>query len=55
MVADVLMKCVRANSVKGLLFRKELLRKIKECDDELSNVLDAVLVRNSFSQATSDV
>ena len=41
-------KCAKANGVKGFLLRNDLLTKIKQCDGELSNVLEAVLVRSLF-------
>ena len=44
----VLRKCAKTQGVKGLLLRNDLLRKIKRCDGELSNVLEAVLVRGLF-------
>jgi len=43
-VEHVLKKCATANSVKGFLLRKNLLTKIKQCDGELSNVLEAGLL-----------
>ena len=42
----MLKKCARTKGVKGLLLRNDLLTKIKQCDGELSNVLEAVLVRS---------
>ena len=44
----MLKKCAKANGVKGFLLRNDLLTKIKQCDGELSNVLEAVLVRSLF-------
>ena len=40
----VLKKCAKAKGVKGFLLRNDLLTKIKHCDGELSNVIEAVLV-----------
>jgi hypothetical protein len=37
----VLKKCSKRKGFKGLLLRKNLLAKIKQCDGELSNVLQA--------------
>ncbi|KAF8268858.1 hypothetical protein EI94DRAFT_1726702 [Lactarius quietus] len=53
-VEQVLKKCAKAKGVKGFLLRKDLLTKIRQCDGELSNVLDAVLLElsldNRFAQ-----
>jgi hypothetical protein len=40
----VLKKCSKRKGIKGLLQRKDLLTKIKQCDVELSNVLQAFQV-----------
>jgi len=40
-IERVLKKCSRKRGFKGLLLRKDLLTKIKQCDGELSNVLQA--------------
>ncbi|KAF8258179.1 P-loop containing nucleoside triphosphate hydrolase protein, partial [Lactarius quietus] len=53
-VDQVLKKCAKAKGVKGFLLRKDLVTKIKQCDGELSNVLEAVLLElsldNRFAQ-----
>lgn len=54
-VEHVLKKCAKAKSVKGFLLRNDLLTKIKHCDGELSNMLEAVLVRGYFSLCASFV
>ncbi|KAN0133017.1 hypothetical protein V8E53_009047 [Lactarius tabidus] len=40
-IEQVLKKCSKRNGIKGFLLRKDLLTKIKQCDVELSNVLQA--------------
>ncbi|KAN0134418.1 hypothetical protein V8E53_007916 [Lactarius tabidus] len=40
-IEHVLKKCSKRKGFKGLLQRKDLLTKIKQCDVELSNVLQA--------------
>ncbi|KAF8271626.1 hypothetical protein EI94DRAFT_546509 [Lactarius quietus] len=40
-IERVLKKCSRRKGIKGFLLRKDLLTKIKHCDVELSNVLQA--------------
>ncbi|KAN0136977.1 hypothetical protein V8E53_005212 [Lactarius tabidus] len=40
-IERVLKKCSKRNGLKGFLLRKDLLTKIKKCDVELSNVLQA--------------
>ncbi|KAI0294491.1 hypothetical protein B0F90DRAFT_1919675 [Multifurca ochricompacta] len=40
-IEHVLKDCAKTRGVKGLLFRKDLLGKIKQYDGELSNVLQA--------------
>jgi hypothetical protein len=40
-IEQVLKKCSKRKGIKGLLQRKDLLTKIKQCDVELSNVLQA--------------
>ncbi|KAN0130963.1 hypothetical protein V8E53_011341 [Lactarius tabidus] len=40
-IDQVLKKCSKGKGIKGLLLRKDLLTKIKHCDVELSNVLQA--------------
>ncbi len=37
--------CSEKRGIKGFLLRKDLLTKIKQCDVELSNVLQAFQVR----------
>jgi len=37
----VLKKCSKRKGIKAILLRKDLLTKIKQCDVELSNVLQA--------------
>ena len=37
----MLKKCSKRKGIKGFLLRKDLLTKIKQCDVELSNVLQA--------------
>ncbi|KAN0132701.1 P-loop containing nucleoside triphosphate hydrolase protein, partial [Lactarius tabidus] len=53
-VEHVLKKCAKAKGVKGFLLRNDLLTKVKQCDGELSNVLEAVLLElsldNRFAQ-----
>ena len=41
----MLKKCSKKKGIKGLLMRKDLLKKIRQCDGELSNVLQAFQVR----------
>ncbi len=41
----MLKECSENKGIKGLLLRKDLLTKIKQCDGELSNVLQAFQVR----------
>jgi hypothetical protein len=41
----VLKKCSKRKGIKGFLLRKDLLTRIKQCDVELSNVLQAFQVR----------
>ncbi len=41
----MLKKCSKRKGLKGILVRKDLLTKIKQCDVELSNVLQAFQVR----------
>ncbi|KAI9434855.1 hypothetical protein H4582DRAFT_746291 [Lactarius indigo] len=41
----VLQKCSKRRGIKGFLLRKDLLTRIKRCDVELSNVLQAFQVR----------
>ncbi|KAF8269795.1 hypothetical protein EI94DRAFT_1724355 [Lactarius quietus] len=45
-IKQVLRKCSKRNGLKGFLLRKDLLMKIKQCDVELSNVLQAFQVRS---------
>ncbi|KAI9443830.1 hypothetical protein H4582DRAFT_2095250 [Lactarius indigo] len=40
-IERVLKKCSRRKGIKGILLRKDLLTRIKQCDVELSNVLQA--------------
>ncbi|KAH9072083.1 hypothetical protein EDB83DRAFT_193792 [Lactarius deliciosus] len=40
-IGRVLEKCSKRKGLKGVLLRKDLLMKIKQCDVELSNVLQA--------------
>ncbi|KAI9451691.1 hypothetical protein BJY52DRAFT_92123 [Lactarius psammicola] len=40
-IERVLKKCSKRKGIKGILLRKDLLKKIKQCDVELSNVLQA--------------
>ncbi|KAH9169931.1 hypothetical protein EDB89DRAFT_2072594 [Lactarius sanguifluus] len=40
-IGRVLEKCSKRKGLKGVLLRKDLLTKIKQCDVELSNVLQA--------------
>jgi len=40
-IEQVLKKCSKRKGIKGFLLRKDLLTKIKQCDVELSNVLQA--------------
>ncbi|KAH9066704.1 hypothetical protein EDB87DRAFT_451894 [Lactarius vividus] len=40
-IGCVLEKCSKRKGLKGVLLRKDLLSKIKQCDVELSNVLQA--------------
>ncbi|KAH9036423.1 hypothetical protein EDB84DRAFT_1186291 [Lactarius hengduanensis] len=40
-IGRVLEKCSKRKGLKGILLRKDLLTKIKQCDVELSNVLQA--------------
>ncbi|KAH9000339.1 hypothetical protein EDB92DRAFT_1812698 [Lactarius akahatsu] len=40
-IERVLKKCSKRKDLKGILLRKDLLTKIKQCDVELSNVLQA--------------
>ncbi|KAF8268196.1 hypothetical protein EI94DRAFT_1205522 [Lactarius quietus] len=40
-IERVLRKCSKRKGIKGILLRKDLLTKIKQCDVELSNVLQA--------------
>ncbi|KAI9440582.1 hypothetical protein H4582DRAFT_1477861 [Lactarius indigo] len=44
-ISRVLRKCSKRNGLKGVLLRKDLLTKIKQCDVEISNVLQAFQVR----------
>jgi len=46
-IGRVLKKCSKRKGFKGFLLRKDLLTKIKQCDVELSNVLQAFHVRAS--------
>ena len=39
--------CSKRKGIKGFLLRKDLLTKIKQCDVEISNVLQAFHVRAS--------
>ena len=41
----VLKKCSKRKGFKGFLLRKNLLAKVKQCDGELSNVLQTFQVR----------
>jgi hypothetical protein len=43
-IEQVLKKCSKRKGIKGVLLRKDLLTKIKQCDVELSNVLQAFQV-----------
>ncbi|KAH9040474.1 hypothetical protein EDB85DRAFT_140604 [Lactarius pseudohatsudake] len=40
-IEQVLKKCSKRKGIKGVLLRKDLLTKIKQCDVELSSVLQA--------------
>ena len=40
----MLKKCSKRKGIKGFLLRKDLLTRIKQCDVELSNVLQAFQV-----------
>ena len=40
----MLKKCSKRKGIKGFLLRKDLLTKIKQCDLEISNVLQAFQV-----------
>ncbi|KAH9004750.1 hypothetical protein EDB86DRAFT_1984457 [Lactarius hatsudake] len=40
-IGRVLEKCSKRKGLKGILLRKDLLTRIKQCDVELSNVLQA--------------
>ncbi|KAH9164620.1 hypothetical protein EDB89DRAFT_402599 [Lactarius sanguifluus] len=40
-IERVLKKCSKRKGIKGMLLRKDLLTKIRQCDVELSNVLQA--------------
>ncbi|KAH9008182.1 hypothetical protein EDB83DRAFT_648887 [Lactarius deliciosus] len=40
-IERVLKKCSKRKGIKGILLRKDLLMKIRQCDVELSNVLQA--------------
>ncbi|KAH9036433.1 hypothetical protein EDB84DRAFT_1186894 [Lactarius hengduanensis] len=40
-IEQVLKKCSKRKGLKGILLRKDLLTRIKQCDVELSNVLQA--------------
>ena len=44
----MLKKCSKRKGIKGFLLRKDLLTKIKQCDAELSNVLQAFHVSALF-------
>ncbi|KAF8269822.1 hypothetical protein EI94DRAFT_897032 [Lactarius quietus] len=44
-IEQVLKKCSKRKGIKAILLRKDLLTKIKQCDVELSNVLQAFQVR----------
>ncbi|KAI9443832.1 hypothetical protein H4582DRAFT_1040646 [Lactarius indigo] len=44
-IEQVLKKCSRRKGIKGMLLRKDLLTNIRQCDVELSNVLQAFQVR----------
>ena len=49
----MLKKCSKRKGIKGFLLRKDLLTKIKQCDVELSNVLQAFQVRALFLMRAS--
>ncbi|KAH9046387.1 hypothetical protein EDB83DRAFT_1541102 [Lactarius deliciosus] len=40
-IERILKKCSKRKGIKGMLLRKDLLTRIKQCDVELSNVLQA--------------
>ncbi|KAI9443826.1 hypothetical protein H4582DRAFT_1040522 [Lactarius indigo] len=44
-IERVLKKCSKKKGIKGVLLRKDLLTNIRQCDVELSNVLQAFQVR----------
>jgi hypothetical protein len=48
-IEEVLKKCSKRKGIKGFLLRKDLLTKIKQCDVELSNLLQVFQVRVLFS------
>ncbi|KAI9439180.1 hypothetical protein H4582DRAFT_121855 [Lactarius indigo] len=47
-IEHVLKECSKNKGIKGFLLRKDLLTKIKQCDGELSNVLQAFQVGASI-------
>ncbi|KAH9004758.1 hypothetical protein EDB86DRAFT_3072230 [Lactarius hatsudake] len=47
-IEQVLKKCSKRKGIKGILLRKDLLTKIKQCDVEISNVLHAFHVELSL-------
>ncbi|KAH9019152.1 hypothetical protein EDB84DRAFT_625514 [Lactarius hengduanensis] len=47
-IERVLKKCSKKKGLRGMLLRKDLLTKIKQCDVEISNVLLAFHVRALF-------
>ena len=49
----MLRKCSKRKGIRGFLLRKDLLTRIKQCDVELSNVLQAFHVRASISVIVS--
>ncbi|KAF8260417.1 hypothetical protein EI94DRAFT_1667989 [Lactarius quietus] len=54
-VEHILKKCAKEKGVKGFLLRKDLLTKIKQCDGELSNVLEAVLLELSLDSRFAQI
>ncbi|KAH9164617.1 hypothetical protein EDB89DRAFT_402434 [Lactarius sanguifluus] len=44
-IERVLKKCSKRKGIKGIVLRKDLLTNIRQCDVELSNVLQAFQVR----------
>ena len=47
-IEQVFRECSKRKGIKEILLRKGLLSKIKQCDVEFSNVLQAFRVRSLF-------